>query len=341
MAMSIFHPFPDHDSFGRMLQFLEGKALCNASIANKGWLLGITETIKKWTVGAGLAQVDENVENKRPIRNYVVLSLTGAYLDAFKNDYRQNLGEPVGNPMVTVYQIDELWKSDAQNPKKKKCETFRAVARFEAVIRTLGKGEKAIYDESTSNLRIESPDPESEPPAKRPRFEIQPECQIKFGMSISNAIMLFAHPINGKGNKVIKWVNENVYRQCRICLENSDFEFIGREISKESREKTWAEQRELFPLAGALTQLISCGFDIRKQNTCAYVPTAEYDYTLANTSDYFISDNESVPVALGGFVPDEGVCIDSSISDYFHGVVPDSCDYPDEFGGALPVIPAE
>ena len=150
--------------------------------------------------------------------------------------------------------------------------------------------------------------------------------------------MLFAHPIDGKGNKVIKWVRDEVIRECTACLEKSDFQFIGCEVPKETRECTWAEQEELFPLAGLLVQLISCGFDIRKQNTCAYVPTASYDYTLVNTSDHFMDNDVSVPVALGGFVPDEGICVDCTTSDYFRNNVG---DYADEVSGTLPVIPAE
>jgi hypothetical protein len=261
--------------------------------------------------------VGEGADNH--VRNFVVLTAAG--MSNYKATFTKHYGEPVGeDPVVTEGQMRELCELDPRNAGKRKYETHRGVPLFKAFKMTVPNGVIATLDENKRlTIKIQALG-----------VDAKENKELEIPVSIVNIIRRLEYRKDDEGNKVIGDVSNDVYDQCTGCVGSPSIVFIGCKVPKKSRNKTWFVQENLFPIAGILELLISCGSDIREKNTCAYVLTGTGAFIQTRTSNFVVANGGYRNVGLMDFRPGDGLTV-------WH----DRPDNARDILGTLPVIRAE
>jgi hypothetical protein len=229
-----------------------------------------------------------------------------------------------------------MTKSDPDSLGLKKYQTHAAVCKYTAVKRPVCEGEIAMEDEKGRlriNQGIDSDILNMWAAANNCKAAVGPS-EIVVGVSIWNMIELLRHPLAGKENgPVFREVIPEIFKQCYACETAPSFEFVRRGVPEDSRRKTWEQQMDRLPntkVAGILSLLIQCGFDILETKNCAYGNAPDGWSTYARSPDTIQANGISCYLILGGFAPGAGVCVDNDIRGGAHVCC-----------GAAPGVPAE
>ena len=223
------HPFGPLENFVHTMRYLAPGEFAGCRRICTSWheaYIGIEAYVfKPLHEQAGLRVKD----GKYSYKSWVVLTETmrGSHPRVL---YTKYIGDPAGpNPESTVEQIEELCEFNPDRPGMRKYKTHRASFLYPSVIRPIREGEIATLDEN-GRLKI----------TMQGANAASKEKQIVVGMSITNAIELFKHPLAAdQENPVFGLVNGDISDQCFACQTTPSVVFVADEVPKASRNMTW------------------------------------------------------------------------------------------------------
>ena len=319
--MSIFKPFADADSLRTCTQYLDIPDFVNALKVNRGWKSALDKphVWKNLTERMGIpfvASLDGHSRNyKADLSVLFPITLSGWQI-------AKTLGKPLGKTaMISEKFFLTLSEPDPFEPGKLIRETFQFVCTYSFVERTVEQLFPLTLDEF-GELKVSS----------------EEDCQtvnktIKIPLSLKNQKLLSLFSLNKKETpRFLELYDEPAFDQCDSCFPKNSVYFMRKQVSTESKDKTFDQQLELIksrslpfnePKPEITPIEVRALYSVVSTLTRKTSQTLFTAWTFARSPCVLYFNQDAHHVATGDFDPACGLCIDYSNQRSEHiGVAP-------------------
>ena len=201
-------------------------------------------------------------------------------------------------PPISEKDFNELAKEDPFEKGELMQETFVFVVRPDKVARTSDQDTPLTLNASNELESIEKPTGEV----------------LEIPFSLRNHKMLCSYPLSGKENMPVfdKDSDSDVFEQCDTYPNKVTVYFMRKQVSEQSRKKTYTTQEELvktqgFEVTPLSIRALSDSVEILTSGTCS---DNRNPWTYARTSDVVRYGSNAYQSVIGGFAPRAGVRVD-------------------------------